>query len=262
MFELRYASGLVATEGEAQREALVGRLAAAQSEAEAMQARAVRAEEAAAAHAADAAIKTEGRARSVAAAQVLADLEVLEFSINLLRAAKASEERVRAEGALAVAAAQAAAETAAKAVCSARDDVEHDTAIRAALKGGRAGAPGSAVPALAACRPIVACIVEPRLWKLEGWAPGEELKALAGLSTALYADASAAAGVAWQAETVSDADRRLLTHDAKALPRILELVAAARKKAAAEGVPAAAGSGGAGSRGTPPASTASPRSSK
>jgi hypothetical protein len=49
------------------------------------------AEEAAARQLADATTKVEGRTRSVAAAQQLADMDVLELSIGLLRAAKAGD---------------------------------------------------------------------------------------------------------------------------------------------------------------------------
>jgi len=266
MFELRFASGVGVTEGdaEAQRDALAGRLASAQANADAAQAHAARAEEAAARQLADATAKVEGRTRSVAAAQQLADMDVLELSIGLLRAAKAGEEHARAEGLLAVDAARAAAAAAAETVCAACADAEHETASRAALKSNAmaSAAPASAPAVSSTRRPVVACIVEPNMNKLEGWSPSEELKQLAGLTKSLYADASGAARVDWSAELVPEADRRTLTHDAKALPRVLELVAAARKKAAsgvgAGGGAACARAVGNGSSGTPPASNSSP----
>jgi serine/threonine protein kinase len=75
-------------------------------------------------------------------------------------------------------------------------------------------------------KPLVCCVVEPGMWTQ--WRPSDELSELAGLSSHLYADATAASYVSWAAEVVSDADQRKLTHDPKALPRILELVAEAR----------------------------------
>ena len=70
-----------------------------------------------------------------------------------------------------------------------------------------------------------------------------------------------AARVNWAAEVVPDSERRKLTHDARALPRLLELVATARKKAASEGAGGAVPRAGS-SSGTPPASSASPPASK
>ena len=75
-------------------------------------------------------------------------------------------------------------------------------------------------------KPLVCCVVEPGMWTQ--WRPSDELSELAGLSSHLYADATAASYVNWAAEAVSDSDQRKLTHDPKALPRVFELIAEAR----------------------------------
>ena len=63
------------------------------------------------------------------------------------------------------------------------------------------------------------------------WQPSDELRELAGLDSQLFADASEAAVVDWSAEAaMPEAERRKLTHDPKALPRLLELIAAAQSE--------------------------------
>jgi hypothetical protein len=91
--------------------------------------------------------------------------------------------------------------------------------------------------AAAADKPLVTCCVEPGFWKTWGLAAdgsGEralpddhELVALARLNTQLFVDFSAAAGVAWAADSVPPAERKKLTLP-EALPRLLTLVEAAR----------------------------------
>jgi len=98
--------------------------------------------------------------------------------------------------------------------------------------------------AVAAGKPVVACLAEPGAW--QGWqgvtgsagpggrlalTPGHELVALARLKTHLYCELGEASRVAWAAEGgVAPADRRHLLA-AEALPRLLSMVvqAAPRK---------------------------------
>ena len=204
--------------------------------------------------------KVEARRLHLAQMQLTVDAELLDSMEALLRAALAGEKRARAEGALAIGVARAARDAAAAAALAAEGDIAHEATARATLM-------ALAAPGGTSRRPLVACVVEPGIWKVEGWTPGEELKALACLSSKLYADASGASGVDFGAEAVPEAERRKLTHDPKALPRILELIARARKGAAGSG---AGGSGGDGGKGggeslrtlTPPGTTSSPRGSK
>jgi hypothetical protein len=91
--------------------------------------------------------------------------------------------------------------------------------------------------AAASGKPLVACCAEPGFWKTWGLAPDgsgaralpddHELVALARLNTQLFVDFSAAAGVAWAADSVPPAERKKLTLP-EALPRLLTLVEAAR----------------------------------
>jgi len=89
--------------------------------------------------------------------------------------------------------------------------------------------------------------VEPGLWT--SWAPSDELKELAGLASHLYADASEAARVNFAAEVVPESERRKLTHNAKALPRVLDLIAVARKGPVEGSVGGSGGGSDAGSGG-------------
>jgi len=294
MFELRFACWSGAdSDSEASGAALEARLAAARAAAATADQDEARAEAAAARALADAGAKVDARRRHLALTQKASDgddAEVLESAEALLRAALAGTARIRDEGHRAVAAARAASEAAAAAVRAATGDITHEAAARATLLAASASmspasssssvaAPVSATAATAesasqARRPLVVCIVEPGIWKATGWTPGEELKALANLSSKLFADASGAASVDFASELTSEADRRKLTHDPKALPRILELIAAARKDAASSGgsVHTATQSGSVSSshatppgtvslRATPPGSTSSPRGS-
>jgi hypothetical protein len=263
MFELRFACGTsdTGTDGgdpEASSGAtLAARLVAMRSAAAAAEEAVARAEAAAVRALADAAAKVEARRRHLAQMQLSGDAEIVDAAESLLRAALAGEQHLHAEGAHTVGAARATRSAAAAAVLAADGDVAHEASARATL---------TALAAPAACgasrRPLVACVVEPNMWKVEGWTPSDELKALAGLSSKLYADASGASGVDWGAEVVPEAERRKLTHDPKALPRILELIAGARKGAAGSGT--SAGGGGAWSTQTltPPGTASSPRGSK
>ena len=109
-------------------------------------------------------------------------------------------------------------------------------AAAAALAGAEAGLAAIVASAAAAAaaavasrkRPLVCCVVEPGIWA--SWAPSDELRDLAGLASYLYADASEAARVNFAADFVPESERRKLTHNPKALPRILDLIAIARKR--------------------------------
>jgi hypothetical protein len=265
MFELRFACGSDAGTDSDTAEANSGatlavRLAAARSAAAAAEVAVSNAEAAALRRLTDADAKVEARRLHLAQMQLTVDAELLDSMEALLRAALAGEKRARAEGALAIGVARAARDAAAAAALAAEGDIAHEATARATLM-------ALAAPGGTSRRPLVACVVEPGIWKVEGWTPGEELKALACLSSKLYADASGASGVDFGAEAVPEAERRKLTHDPKALPRILELIARARKGAAGSG---AGGSGGDGGKGggeslrtlTPPGTTSSPRGSK
>ena len=77
------------------------------------------------------------------------------------------------------------------------------------------------------------------------------------------ADASGASRVDFNAEVVPEEERRKLTHDPKALPRVLELIATARRRAAGgDAAGRGRGDGGSGSGssagGSAPPSASSP----
>jgi len=266
MFELRFACGSSNTGAnggtmEANSGAtLTARLVVARSAAAAAEEAVTHAEVAAARALANAAAKVEARRRHLAQMQLTGDAEIIDSTEALLRAALEGEEGARTKGFHAVGMARAAKAAAAVAALAADGDVVHEASARATLTALAAPAGGSA-----SRRPLVACVVEPGIWKIEGWTPGDELKALAGLSSKFYADASGASGVDFAAEIVPEAERRKLTHDPKALPRILELVANARKGATGSGICGGGGGGGGGNSQTtltPPGTTSSTYGSK
>ena len=93
----------------------------------------------------------------------------------------------------------------------------------------------------AAGKPLVTCCAEPGFWRSWLAADGSgapaltddpELVALARLKTQLFVDLGEAAGVNWAGDTVPAAERKKLTLP-EALPRLLALLAAARKAGAA-----------------------------
>jgi hypothetical protein len=80
-------------------------------------------------------------------------------------------------------------------------------------------------------KPIVTCIVEPGFWTTWALRDGSravpdnhELVALARLNAHLFVDLGKASRVNWQHEPVSFDERRLLTHEAEALPRLVTLI--------------------------------------
>jgi len=102
----------------------------------------------------------------------------------------------------------------------------------------------------AAGKPLVTCCVEPGFWR--SWlaadgsgAPalpeGHELVTLARLTTHLFVDLGEASRVNWAGDSVPPAERKKLTLP-EALPRLLTLLAAARKTGATQDVAAAAAS--------------------
>ena len=89
-------------------------------------------------------------------------------------------------------------------------------------------------------KPLVACCVEPGFWRSWTLADGatravpddHDVARLARLKTHLFVDLAAAARVDWTQAPVPPEERRALTHNEAALPRLLRLV-----KSAAAGEP-------------------------
>jgi hypothetical protein len=88
-------------------------------------------------------------------------------------------------------------------------------------------------------KPIITCVVEPGFWKSWTLPDGSravpddhELVTLAGLKTNLFVNLEEASRVNWQSEPVSFDDRRRLTHNPLALPRLLKHVKEAQLKLA------------------------------
>jgi len=92
--------------------------------------------------------------------------------------------------------------------------------------------------AAAAGKPLVACCVEPGFWRTWGLAADgsgvralpddHELVTLARFNSQLFVDLGAAAAVNWASDSVPPAERKKLALP-EALPRLLELLAEARK---------------------------------
>jgi len=100
----------------------------------------------------------------------------------------------------------------------------------------------------AAGKPLVTCCVEPGFWR--SWhaadgsgalalPEGHELVGLARLTTHLFVDLGEASRVNWAGDSVPPAERKKLALP-EALPRLLELLAVARKAGAADAATAAA----------------------
>jgi len=99
--------------------------------------------------------------------------------------------------------------------------------------------------AVAADKPLITVCVEPGFWRTWGLSAGgsgvrtlpddHELVALARLSTHLFVDLGQASAVNWASEFLSPSERAKLTLP-EALPRLLDLLSAARKAAAGSGV--------------------------
>ena len=162
--------------------------------------------------------------RSLADAMAACNETVADVIAAALANARGEAVVAAAEGVQLAAVTRAASDAAAAALAAAEAEL--------------AGIVASAAAAVAAAvasrkRPLVCCVVEPGIWT--SWAPSDELRDLAGLASYLYADASEAARVNFAAEVVPESERRKLTHNPKALPRILDLIAAARKRPVDDG---------------------------
>ena len=125
--------------------------------------------------------------------------------------------------------------------------------------------------AAAAGKPLVTCCAEPGFWRSWGLAPDgsgvralpddHELVALARLKTHLFVDLGEASRVSWAAEGgVSAAERKKLALP-EALPRLLELLAAARAAGARNAEGAAATSASASAPASAASASSAPSSS-
>ena len=169
-------SHLAASQGGAAGEAATARLTAARAELAEAQVRAAAADAQAEREVAEARATTAKLQCSLADSVTMGNETVINVVTEALSSARASEQRVLAKGAQHA----AAARTACEAATSAAQQAEAESArVALAARGAAAAA------ALERRKPLVCCVVEPGMWV--SWAPSDELKELAGLSSHLCA---------------------------------------------------------------------------